>query len=297
MRRAVLLVGFIALAALSGCVAFQPADGAGFNGSDGETRTATVTRVVDGDTVDVTFADGSEDTVRLLGVDTPEVHAENAPAEFEGVPETEAGTVCLERWGERASAFAERRLAGANVTVRTDPSADRRGSYGRLLAYIETPNGTFNRALLSEGLARLYDSTFSERDAYADAEARAQESGTGLWGACRNPEETPSGPLAVSFHPDPVGNDNENLTGEYVVLRAVNDTVNLTGWALADAAGHTYTFPRTTLAANESVRVVTGSGIDGPGVRYWNRTGAVWNNGGDTLTLRAGERVVLEARY
>ncbi len=293
MRRTLLLFALVSLAVLAGCVGFQPAGAA-----DGETRTATVTRVVDGDTVDVTFADGEEDTVRLLGVDTPEVHTENAPAEFEGVPETDAGADCLGRWGERASDYATERLAGAEVTVRTDPAADRRGGYGRLLAYIETENGTFNRALLSAGLARLYDSTFSERDAYAGVEAEARDSGTGLWGACRNPEEiATSGPLAVSFHEDPAGNDNENLTGEYVVLRNTNGALNLTGWTLSDAAGHSYTFPRTTLAANESLRVVTGSGRDGPGVRYWNRTGAVWNNGGDTLTLRADGRLVLEARY
>ncbi len=34
--------------------------------------TVTVTRVIDGDTIDVRFADGSEDRVRLVGIDCPE---------------------------------------------------------------------------------------------------------------------------------------------------------------------------------------------------------------------------------
>ena len=38
---------------------------------------ADVTRVIDGDTVDVVFQDGSADTVRLLGVDTPETFSSN----------------------------------------------------------------------------------------------------------------------------------------------------------------------------------------------------------------------------
>ena len=42
---------------------------------DGIPRTAevaTVRAIVDGDTIRVTLADGSKDTVRLIGIDTPE---------------------------------------------------------------------------------------------------------------------------------------------------------------------------------------------------------------------------------
>jgi len=41
--------------------------------------------------MEVRFEDGEEDTIRLLGVDTPETFTENDPAEFEGIPETTAG--------------------------------------------------------------------------------------------------------------------------------------------------------------------------------------------------------------
>ncbi|WP_240137524.1 thermonuclease family protein [Salinigranum salinum] len=53
--------------------------------------TVTVVEVTDGDTIDVRFDDGREETIRLLGVDTPEVHAENAPGEWETIPDTQAG--------------------------------------------------------------------------------------------------------------------------------------------------------------------------------------------------------------
>jgi micrococcal nuclease len=148
-----------------------------------ETRTATVVDVVDGDTVDVRFEDGTTERVRLLGVDTPEVHTEVAPGEYEGIPDTEAARSCLERWGDRASEFATERLAGRTVTVATDPVADRRGGYDRLLAYVETDGESFNYALLERGYARLYDTEFTERDRFAAAEREARSNGTGLW-AC-----------------------------------------------------------------------------------------------------------------
>lgn len=146
-----------------------------------EPRTATVVEVVDGDTVDVRFEDGTEERLRLLGVDTPEVHTEVDPAEFEGVPDTEAGRSCLDTWGDHASEFATERLAGKTVRVVVDPAADRRGGYGRLLAYVETNGDSFNYALLEEGYARLYDTEFTERDRFVAAQRQAQSNGTGLW--------------------------------------------------------------------------------------------------------------------
>nr|WP_231737051.1 thermonuclease family protein [Halobacterium sp. CBA1126] len=119
----------------------------------------------------------------MLGVDTPEVHVDVSPGEFEGVPDSEAGRSCLRSWGERASEYATERLAGESVTVRFDAESDRRGGYDRLLAYVIVENESFNRALLANGYARLYDSEFTERDDYAAVELRARENGTGLW-AC-----------------------------------------------------------------------------------------------------------------
>lgn len=172
-----LVVSLCLLAMSAGCL------GAGVGSEGGATEDATVrvTDVVDGDTVDVRYPNGSEDTVRLLGVDTPEVHVENDPAEFEGVPDTEAGRSCLRRHGERATTFAVERLADREVTLRFDPLADRRGGYDRLLAYIVVGNETFNAQLLDRGHARLYDSEFRQRDDYATLERDARDAGRGLW--------------------------------------------------------------------------------------------------------------------
>lgn len=142
--------------------------------------TGTVVRVVDGDTMEVRFPNGEVDTVRLLGVDTPETSAEStSPDEFEGIPETDAGRAYLRAWGVEASAFAESELAGEEVTVMT--GGDRRGGYGRLLAVIYVDGEDFNERLLTGGFARLYDTEFGLRDAYAAAESDARERGVGLW--------------------------------------------------------------------------------------------------------------------
>jgi micrococcal nuclease len=171
--------------AIAGCTVSVGLDAGGAGaGEPAVDSRVTVVEVVDGDTVDVRFPDGSEDTVRLLGVDTPETYVENDPAEYEGVPDTEAGRACLERAGENATRFVERAVADGTVRVRTDPAADRRGSYDRLLAYVIVDNESINRALLDAGHARLYDSTFTERDDYAAAEREAMAAGRGLW-ACR----------------------------------------------------------------------------------------------------------------
>jgi len=181
-RRDVVLVSLCVLAVSAGCL--------GLNGDSGTSTstptaaggtTAHVTDVVDGDTVDVRLAGGHEDTVRLLGVDTPEVHVENDPAEFEGVPDTAAGRSCLRRYGERASAFAVDRLADSAVRLRFDAAAGRRGGYDRLLAYVVVDGRSFNAALVERGHARLYDSSFRERDRYAELEREAREAGRGLW--------------------------------------------------------------------------------------------------------------------
>lgn len=148
--------------------------------------TVTVTEVVDGDTLDVRYRNGSTDTVRLLGIDTPEVHAENQPGEYEGVPATAAGADCLRRAGRNASAYVRDRLLGRSVGLAFDPRADRRGGYGRLLAYVHAGNESVNYRLVAAGHARVFDSEFAGAKRYYRAESRAMEAGRGLW-RCRSP--------------------------------------------------------------------------------------------------------------
>lgn len=184
-------LGVLAIVLLAGCSGAvpqptpdsEPTTDAAAADRPGSSWNVTVTRVIDGDTVEIRYEDGSTETVRLLGVDTPETPPNSvSPGEFEGIPDTDAGRDHLIVWGGRATGFAERNLAGRNVRLVVDSQADRRGGYGRLLGYIYVDDENFNQLLLTNGYARLYESEFRYRDRFAAAEATAQQEGVGLWG-------------------------------------------------------------------------------------------------------------------
>lgn len=183
MNRAV-AVALAVLVVSSGCSGLLPADQRSTPVVLESAHRVTVTDVVDGDTIDVRFANGTTERVRLLGIDTPETHVENDPAEFEGVPDTTAGRTCLREAGENATAFVTDRLAGETVQISTDSAAGSRGGYGRLLAYVDHEGTDINRLLVATGYARVYDSTFGRSEAFYTAERRAQANGTGVW-ICR----------------------------------------------------------------------------------------------------------------
>jgi micrococcal nuclease len=185
-----LALALVALLALAGCSDLATTD-AGEPTADGTTLAAdyrvTVTAVVDGDTVRIRYQNGTRDTVRLLGIDTPETRADNSPDEFEGVPDTAAGRDCLGEAGEAATRYATDRLLGETVSLRLDSQSDRRGYYDRLLAYVVHDGENVNYRLVASGYARVYDSEFTEADRFYAAESRAQDNGTRVW-ACRSPD-------------------------------------------------------------------------------------------------------------
>ncbi|WP_167768640.1 lamin tail domain-containing protein [Haloarcula amylovorans] len=273
-------------------------------------RTGTITAITDGDTVDIRFADGSTDTLRLLGVDTPETYGDVNPDEFEGVPDTEAGRNCLETRAKDATEFTRSRLLGEEVTLSFDDNEGRRGSYDRLLVYVSVDGEPFNIQLVEQGYARVYDSQFERRSSFYDAEAAAQDAGIGVWD-CRNvrtptptPESAPpnsGGTLEVaSIHADAPGNDHENLNEEYITFdNTGSQAVDISGYVISDTADHEYTVPEgTTVGAGEQITLYTGSGANSADSLYWRSESAVWNNGGDTIIVEetSGE-VVIERTY
>ncbi|MBC5793392.1 MAG: thermonuclease family protein [Nanohaloarchaea archaeon] len=137
-----------------------------------------VSRVVDGDTVEVVL-NGSKEDIRLIGVDTPEVHVEVDPAEYEGIPTNETGEKCLEKWGEKASNYAKGRISGTvELEVSTNSGKIDRGSYDRILGEIWVNNTSFNRQLVLDGYARSY----STDGPYMREEVEAIRNNRGLWG-------------------------------------------------------------------------------------------------------------------
>jgi micrococcal nuclease len=139
-----------------------------------------VVRVVDGDTLHLGVADSEDDAtkVRLVGVDAPEM-----------------GWGGRERmyYAEEATAFARRLAMGQRVTVYLDQQAGSRDRYGRLLAYIQLPDGRFlNEELLSQGFAYA-DLRFKHGyyQKYQQLEASARALKEGLWARVK-PEQMPA---------------------------------------------------------------------------------------------------------
>jgi len=164
-RRALVLIFAFAVAAVG---VWRPAvPGGGEPGAPGE---ATVTRVVDGDTVHVAI-DGADETVRYIGIDTPESVKPNTPVQC---------------FAKAASAANERLVDGRRVRIVYD--AERRDRYGRLLAYVyRADDGAFvNAALVREGYARTMTIPPNVRfaDRFSTLARAAREERRGLWRAC-----------------------------------------------------------------------------------------------------------------
>ena len=132
-----------------------------------------ITKVVDGDTVDVRLRSGKEKRIRLIGIDTPEVY-----------PEVECG-------GLRASRSAKRLLpVGTRVKLVSDPTQARVDSYDRLLRYVikRSTGRDINRAQVWLGMATVYvyDNTpFQRTQSYRDAQRSARNHDRGIWKNCR----------------------------------------------------------------------------------------------------------------
>ena len=93
--------------------------------------------------------------------------------------------------------------------------------------------------------------------------------------------------------PGPDTRSNASLDAEWVALRNTTARkVSLSGWTLRDAQNHVYRFGALTLAPRATVTVHTGRGTNSAAHRYWSSGNYIWNNTGDTATLRDPRRVV-----
>jgi micrococcal nuclease len=129
---------------------------------------AYVSRVIDGDTIEVRTGGGSDD-VRYIGIDTPETVKPGTPVQC---------------FGPQAHDFNQRLVA--NRTVRLVFDRERRDVYGRLLAYVWLGDRMVNAELARRGYARTL--TIPPNVAHAGLFHRlasaAGRAGRGLWGVC-----------------------------------------------------------------------------------------------------------------
>ena len=145
-----------------------------------ENYSVKVTRIIDGDTFYIILPNGSEEIIRLLGIDTPETSAENNH-EYEYGNITDL--VCLTSFGEEAKNVAEFYLLNKEVTIKFDSLSGFKDDFNRWLTYLFLENGEdFNHILVKEGLARVYEAeTFSKKNNYIGSQLNAINNSIGLW--------------------------------------------------------------------------------------------------------------------
>lgn len=126
---------------------------------------ATVTEVIDGDTIKINLK-GKEEKVRLILVDTPETKHPNKP---------------IQPFGKEASQFTKDQLEGKEIEI--EPGVQERDKYGRLLAYVYLNSKMFNKTLIEKGLARvtIYPPNTKYLDEFKSIETEAKKKGIGIW--------------------------------------------------------------------------------------------------------------------
>ncbi len=135
-----------------------------------------VAEFVDGDTVRVNI-DGTVETVRFIGIDTPETHKPNTPVQC---------------YGPAAAAYTKNRIGSQRIRLVSDSLTTNRDRYDRLLRYVVLEDGTtLNLELVQKGYAFAYAFPFSRKSEFYAAMDRAQQAKVGLWGNCA-PYQDPS---------------------------------------------------------------------------------------------------------
>lgn len=142
----------------------------------GSVGSATVVRVIDGDTVELSIGEVTE-RARLLGIDAPESVSPKVPDQCFGA--------------EASQALHDLLPPGSEVRIERD--AESRDRYGRLLLYLyRVDDGLFvNQWMLESGLAdaMAFEPNTTFAVPFEAVRSQAEAAGTGLWGRCDGPDQ------------------------------------------------------------------------------------------------------------
>ena len=131
---------------------------------------AKLVKVVDGDTISVSI-NGKSETIRIIGIDTPEIDDPKKTVECFGEKATEMARVTFRN--------------DKTVLLEADPSQGDRDKYQRLLRYIWIGDGQidFGKFMIGDGYASeyTYDLPYKYQKVYKEAESKALEAKKGLW--------------------------------------------------------------------------------------------------------------------
>jgi micrococcal nuclease len=136
----------------------------------GNVADGTVTRIVDGDTI-VVQHNGKRETVRLIGVDTPEELDPRKPVQY---------------FAKEAAEFTTGIALNRLVRLEIQRAPKDRDRYGRILAYAfrESDGLLINKEIILERYGFAYVKyPFEKMAEFREAEADARKYRRGLWGA------------------------------------------------------------------------------------------------------------------
>ncbi len=128
----------------------------------------SVISIVDGDTVKVNI-NGTVETLRLIGIDTPETVDPRKPVQC---------------FGKEASNKAKELLSGKKVRIEKDVTQGERDKYNRLLAYIYREDELFyNKYMIEQGYAHeyTYSIPYKYQTEFKAVQKSAETSKVGLW--------------------------------------------------------------------------------------------------------------------
>lgn len=130
------------------------------------TGTYHVTEFVDGDTIKVDM-NGTTETIRFIGIDTPETHDPRKPVEC---------------FGQAAAAHTKEIIGDQPVRLEADSLSTNRDRYNRLLRYVYTADNKLVEAeVIRDGYAFAYTSfPFSKLEEFRQYEKEAREANRGL---------------------------------------------------------------------------------------------------------------------
>jgi micrococcal nuclease len=171
----VLFPFLVAAPLVAGCGLLSPSrDHTAAPAAPGQPGSATVARVIDGDTIVVSLG-GRDERVRLIGIDTPETVSPVKPVQC---------------YGKQASNHTKA-LLPPGTAVRLVRDVEARDVYGRLLAYVyRRSDGLFvNLELATDGFASLltYPPDVAHAEQFRAAVAGARQRDIGLWRTCGGP--------------------------------------------------------------------------------------------------------------
>jgi len=257
------IIGFILIIILVVIIALNYSKIDGFVGKViYQNDVANVTRVVDGDTVEL--QDGVK--VRMLGINTPEKK---------------------EVYHDEAMNYLKERVEGRQVVLRK--GTQDKDLYGRELRFIFLNDENINIELIKGGFANAY---FPSKDKmyYDEFEAAWQQCVVNNINLCERSIDV----CAACIKLDEL--DDKNEIAKF--SNGCSSDCDLNGWTIKDEGRKKFAFKDFKVNAGTSFSVKVGDGEDSQQVLYWKGQDYVWTESGDTLYLRDSKnKLVLYNNY